>query len=539
MDPSIKENINLLIIDNGENVKTLISALVDENFNIFTTKSIEKAYQICVNNDISIAIIAMDIPDMNGYELLDKIKSTPETEHILVIFTINYPNSSEAVVKGLSRGAIDYLHKPFELNITIAKIRSLITLVNFRKEIIKKNKELEHSKDELFKTIDKTKKSKVIKENFLANMSHEIRTPLNAIMGLISLLKETRVDSHQKELINLMDFSSNALLGIVNDVLESARIDAGKVEIVNTKISVIKLLKSVCDLIRPIASEKGLNLICEISDETPDFILADPLRINQILLNVINNAIKFTQRGEVVISLQPLELNEKQVLLEFAIRDTGIGISKEFIEKIFNRFEQVEDRTWQGFGGTGLGLSIVKRLIELKGGNLHIESEVGKGTVLTFTNWYALADREEIFSPENFDHSSFDEILILLVDDNPVNQFIVVNMLKEWNINVEIANNGLEAFEKLQSRNYQLILMDTHMPVMNGNDATRKIRNEMIAPKKYIPIISFSASVIENEKNEAKRAGVDDFIEKPFEISTLVKKIRKLTDKNQSEDAAH
>ncbi len=532
MDPSVKENINLLIIDNGENVKTLISALVDENFNIFTTKSIEKAYQICINNDISIAIIAMDMPDMNGYELLDKIKSTLETEHILVIFTINYPSSSEAVVKGLSRGAIDYLHKPFELNITIAKIRSLITLVNFRKEIIKKNKELEHSKDELFKTIDKTKKSKVIKENFLANMSHEIRTPLNAIMGLISLLKETRVDSHQKELINLMDFSSNALLGIVNDVLESARIDAGKVEIVNTKISVIKLLKSVCDLIRPIASEKGLNLICEISDKTPDFILADPLRINQILLNVINNAIKFTHRGEVVISLQPLELNEKQVLLEFAIRDTGIGISKEYIEKIFNRFEQVEDRTWQGFGGTGLGLSIVKRLIELKGGNLHIESEVGKGTVLTFTNWYALADREEISSPENFEHSSFDEILILLVDDNPVNQFIVVNMLKEWNINVEIANNGLEAFEKLQSRNYQLILMDTHMPVMNGNDATRKIRNEMIAPKKYIPIISFSASVIENEKNEAKRAGVDDFIEKPFEISTLVKKIRKLTDKN-------
>lgn len=331
-----------------------------------------------------------------------------------------------------------------------------------------------------------------------------------------------------------MGFSSNALLGIVNDILESAKIDAGKVEIINAKISIIKLIKSVCDLIRPMANEKGLNLICEISAETPAFIMADALRLNQILLNIINNSIKFTHHGEIVISLKPLELTDTQVLLEFSIRDTGIGIPDESIKTIFTRFEQVEDKTWQGFGGTGLGLSIVKRLIELKGGNLQIESKVGQGTKLTFTNWYTLADdiNENLTSEDIYQsNSTDDDILILLVDDNPVNQFIVVEMLKEWNIEVDIANNGLEALEKLKDNNYKLILMDTHMPIMNGNEATKKIRNEMSSSKKDIPIISFSASVIENEKDEAKSAGVNDFIDKPFEPTSLVKKIRKLTNK--------
>ncbi len=534
MDVTIAENINLLIIDNGENTRTLMSSLIDENFNIFTTKSAEKAFHICRDNEISIAIISMEMPEIDSYALIGKIKNDPTTENIMIIITLTDVDDSESVVEGLNKGAIDYLHKPFDLNIIVAKIRSLVKLVHSRNEIIELNKKLKKSKEELTKAIGETQKNTIIKENFLANMSHEIRTPLNAIIGLINLLKGSSVDNSQKKLLKLMGFSSNALLGIVNDILESAKIDAGKVEIINAKISIIKLIKSVCDLIRPMANEKGLNLICEISAETPAFIMADALRLNQILLNIINNSIKFTHHGEIVISLKPLELTDTQVLLEFSIRDTGIGIPDESIKTIFTRFEQVEDKTWQGFGGTGLGLSIVKRLIELKGGNLQIESKVGQGTKLTFTNWYTLADdiNENLTSEDIYQsNSTDDDILILLVDDNPVNQFIVVEMLKEWNIEVDIANNGLEALEKLKDNNYKLILMDTHMPIMNGNEATKKIRNEMSSSKKDIPIISFSASVIENEKDEAKSAGVNDFIDKPFEPTSLVKKIRKLTNK--------
>ena len=227
-----------------------------------------------------------------------------------------------------------------------------------------------------------------------------------------------------------------------------------------------------------------------------------------------------------------LEKREESVLLEFKVRDSGIGIPKSSLDRIFTRFEQVEDKTWQKFGGTGLGLSIVKKLVELKGGTLKVDSEIGVGTTFTFTNWYQLAG--EIKKPDHkghlYDLPKFENKSVLLAEDNAASRFVIVKMLKKWNINVDVAANGWEAVEKLKNNNYNLILMDTHMPVMNGNEATRKIRSEMNDSRKDIPILSFSASVIEKEKEEAKNAGADDFIEKPFEPKTLYNKIRKLID---------
>lgn len=531
MNLPLTDKINLLIVDdNADNIMALEESLEREELNIFTTTSPRNVIQTCIDKDISIALIDVKMPEMDGFELLDMIKNNPLTEHIMVILITGYSMSSDHVVKGLSKGAVDYLFKPLDLYITIAKVNSLIALVNHQKEIKKKNKELETYQVELYKAIEQKEKSRIVKENFLANMSHEIRTPLNAIIGLTHLLKNSPINKDQQEMIRLMGFSSNALLGIVNDILESAKIDAGKVEIVRTKTNIINLIETICDLTRPMANEKGLNLICDIDAKVPAMVMVDSLRLNQILMNLINNAIKFTPAGSINIKLKLLEKNDKNVLLEFIVKDSGIGIPKSSIDRIFSRFEQVEDKTWQKFGGTGLGLAIVKKLIKLKGGTLNVESDVGIGTTFSFSNYYELAD-EDIKKPD--DHlpgpEKLDDILILLVDDNAINQFIVVEMLKEWNIKVDVADNGLEAFEKLKKNNYTLILMDTHMPVMNGNDATRKIRKEMGPSKKDIPIISFSASVIEREKAEAKKAGVDDFIEKPFEPNTLISKIRKLT----------
>ena len=526
----LTDKINLLIVDdNADNIMALEASLEREELNIFTTTSPKSVLQICMDNGISIALIDVKMPEIDGFELLDMIKKNPSTEHTMVILMTGYSMSPEHVLKGLGKGAVDYLFKPLDLYITIAKVNSLITLVDYQKEIQKKNKELESYQEELFKAIEQTEKSRIVKENFLANMSHEIRTPLNAIIGLTHLLKNSPVNKDQQEMIKLMGFSSNALLGIVNDILESARIDAGKVEIVRAKTNIINLIETICDLTRPMAHEKGLSLVCEIDPNVPALIMVDSLRINQILMNLINNAIKFTPSGSINVQLKLIERNEENAQLEFIVKDTGIGIPKSSIDKIFTRFEQVEDKTWQKFGGTGLGLSIVKKLINLKGGTLKVESDVGVGTTFTFGNCYELAD--EIKRQDNHlsDPQKLDDISILLVEDNALSQFIVVEMLKEWNINVDVVDNGLEAFEKLKGNNYTLILMDTHMPVMNGNDATRKIRKEMVDSKKDIPIISFSASVIEREKAEAKNAGVNDFIEKPFEPTTLINKIRKLT----------
>jgi len=525
------EIINLLIVDdNADNIMALESSLEREELNIFTTTSPKNVIQTCIDKDISIALIDVKMPEIDGFELLDMIKGNPLTEHIMVILVTGYSMSSEHVVKGLSKGAVDYLFKPLDLYITNAKVNSLIILVNYQKEIKKKNDELELYQDELYKSIEKTEKSKVITENFLANMSHEIRTPLNAIIGLAYLLKETRLDKDQQEMLKLMGFSSSALLGIVNDILESAKMDAGKIEIVRAKNNIVHLMETICDLTRPMAQEKKLTLTCEIDPDVPAMIMVDSLRLNQILMNLISNAIKFTPSGSVFVGLKLIDKNEENVQLKFTVKDSGIGIPKSSIDKIFTRFEQVDDKTWQKFGGTGLGLSIVKKLTKLKGGTLSVESEMGEGTTFTFCNWYALAD--EAKQPgDNEDLQAFpeaDNILVLLVEDNLVNQFIVIEMLKEWNIDVEVAGNGLEALEKIKNNDYKLILMDTHMPVMNGYETTKAIRNEMMSSKKDIPIISFSASVVEKEKMEAMAAGVDDFIEKPFEPHVLVNKIRKL-----------
>ena len=333
-----------------------------------------------------------------------------------------------------------------------------------------------------------------------------------------------------------MDISSKSLLGIVNEILESAKIDAGKVEIVRSKTDIVDLVKNICDVTMPMANEKGLKLICAIDKEVPQMIMADALRLNQILMNLISNAIKFTNSGDIKVNLTLKEKNDKNALLEFTVKDSGIGITKSSIEKIFTRFEQIEDKTWQKFGGTGLGLSIVKRLIELKGGTLKVESEIGVGTTFIFDNWYALANEPSKMNSlqKNLsDLPKLDNVLVLLAEDNDINQFMIVKMLKEWNIKVDVAINGLDAFEKLKRNDYNLILMDIHMPVMNGYEATRKIRKEMIDSKRNVPIISFSASVINHEKDEAKKAGGDDFIEKPFEPIVLHHKIRRLINKKR------
>jgi signal transduction histidine kinase len=535
MSEHSQERVNLLIVDDKpDNIIALEMSLEQDGLNIFTTKSPKSVLQICIDNDISIALIDVHMPVMDGFELLDQLKKNPLTEHILVILITGYSMDSEYVVKGLNKGAVDYLFKPLDLYITIAKVNSLITLVNYQKEINKKNKELENYQQELFKAIEQTEKSKIVKENFLANMSHEIRTPLNAIIGLTSLLVETALTDDQQEMLELMEFSSKSLLGIVNDILESAQIDAGKIEIKRSKTDIINLIQTVCDLTMPMANEKGLKLVYDIGEDVPVMIMADSLRLNQILMNLINNAIKFTHAGTINISLKLLEKKGDEVKLEFAVKDSGVGIPESSIDNIFTRFEQIEDKTWQKFGGTGLGLSIVKRLIELKGGTLKVESTVGVGTTFIFTNTYhELAENKKLSSLKKqiADLPKLDDVLILLAEDNSVNQFIALKMLKEWNAKVDIAFNGLEAFEKLKTNNYNLVLMDTHMPVMDGIEATKKIRAEMTGFKKDIPIVSFSASVLEREISEAKDAGADDFIGKPFEPKILNSKIHKLLDK--------
>jgi signal transduction histidine kinase/AmiR/NasT family two-component response regulator len=488
---------------------------------------------ICIAEEISIALIDVKMPFMSGFELLNLLKSNPVTENIVVILMTGHSMSTDEVFLGLSSGAVDYLFKPLDLHITNAKVNSLLTLINYQRDIQQKNKELENFQHDLYLAVEEAKKGKSIKENFLANMSHEIRTPLNAIVGITNLLKGSELNAMQQKMLQLMDFSSTALLGIVNDVLESFQIDAGKVTLHPVNTDVAALFAIVGETMQPLAIEKGLMLTYDIIGEVPHSLVVDPLRLKQILMNLINNAIKFTTKGKIAITLEPLSVSRTQARLAFTIKDTGLGIPEEAINQIFERFEQVEDKTWQQFGGTGLGLSIVKRLSELMGGKIDVKSVLNEGTTFTFTASFDLSSKV-VEEPQNSVTTSlaalehFDNVRVLLAEDNAINQFVAVRILQSWNITVDVALNGLEAFHKVAADDFDLVLMDTHMPVMNGMESTRKIRTELEGDKSQIPIISFSASVIEHERQEALDAGVNDFLEKPFNPQILHDKILKV-----------
>lgn len=526
--------INIIIVDdNISNLAILKEVLQRPDVNIISSSIPTEVEALCIEEEISIALIDVKMPEMSGFELLNQLKSNPLTENVVVILMTGYSMSTEEVFLGLSSGAVDYLFKPLDLHITNAKVNSLLTLINYQRDIEQKNKELEHFQHDLFQAVEEAKKGKAIKENFLANMSHEIRTPLNAIVGITNLLKASDLNAQQQKMIQLMDFSSNALLGIVNDILESFQIDAGKVilHLVNTDVAA--LFENVGETMQPLAIEKGLMLNYEIIGSVPTSIIADPLRLKQILMNLINNAIKFTPTGKIEVSLGAVPLSDAEAQLTFAVKDTGLGIPEKAIDLIFERFEQVEDKTWQKFGGTGLGLSIVKRLSELMGGQITIQSTENVGTTFSFIAPFKISQQVAEEPENNVTRSlasldKFNSVRVLLAEDNVINQFVAVRMLQSWNIEVTVALNGLEAFHKVSVEDFDLILMDTHMPVMNGIEATRKIREELNAAKNNIPIISFSASVIAHEKQEALDAGVDDFLEKPFNPQVLHDKIARV-----------
>jgi len=526
--------INIIIVDDSLSNLTILKEVLERpGVNIISSNAPTEVLDICIKEEISIALIDVKMPDMSGFQLLNQLKSNPLTENVVVILMTGYSMSTDEVFLGLSSGAVDYLFKPLDLHITNAKVNSLLTLINYQRDIQQKNKELEDFQLNLYQAVEEAKKGKAIKENFLANMSHEIRTPLNAIVGITNLLKGSELNDMQQKMLQLMDFSSTALLGIVNDVLESFQIDAGKVTLNPVNTDIAGLFAIVGDTMQPLAIEKGLMLTYDITGPVPHSLVVDPLRLKQILMNLINNAIKFTSSGKIEVILDPVTITPTHAELAFTVKDTGLGIPEEAINQIFERFEQVEDKTWQKFGGTGLGLSIVKRLSELMGGKIDVKSTLNVGTAFTFTASFLLSSKlaEEQQNSVSTSLSAlkhFDNVRVLLAEDNAINQFVAVRILQSWNVNVEVALNGLEAFHKVAADDFDLVLMDTHMPVLNGIEATRRIRTELGDDKNNIPIISFSASVIEHERKEALDAGVNDFLEKPFNPQILHDKISKV-----------
>lgn len=523
------DHLKLLIVDDRQENIVALEALLDRNdIEVISTTSPNEALKICWEQDISIAMIDVQMPEMDGFELVEILKGNPRTREILVIFVTAISMEMKYAVRGLSVGAVDYLFKPLDPYVTAAKVDSFIQIVRSQREVKQKNEELKKYQLELIAAKEQAEEGRKVKETFLANMSHEIRTPINGMQGIVHLLENTKLDAEQSNMVNLLKISTGSLLGIINDVLDISKIESGKFRIVRTEGSIRNVVSSVAGLLQFKAQERGIGLVVDIDPSVSEVVLIDGLRLNQILLNLVGNAIKFTEKGAVTLSVKQINTRGNLVQIEFSVQDTGIGIDNERFEKIFETFEQAESDTAHQYGGTGLGLAIVKKLVELKGGEIKLHSEPNKGTIFTFTNWYQAVGSSVEKSVKGIgDLPSLQGMRILVAEDNTINQFMIKKVLQRWSVDVDIVENGELALQKLKTNRYDLILMDINMPVMGGFETIKRIREELPAEVKDIPVITLSAAVLDEDQKKAIKAGANDVVTKPFDLNVLHYKITK------------
>lgn len=363
------------------------------------------------------------------------------------------------------------------------------------------------------------------KGEFLSTMSHEIRTPLNSVIGISHLLLKNDPRPDQEEQLNVMLFSANNLLSIVNDILDYNKIEAGKISFENIEMDVAMIAKNITLGLQTSAEDKGIGLRLSIDKLLENKLMGDPTRFTQVITNLVHNAIKFTQAGYVELRVFVESQTDRSVTLNVQVKDTGIGISKEKQKMIFERFTQADSSTSRSFGGTGLGLAICKRLLELQQSSLQLISEEGKGStfyfIQTFEKSHNAAGTKPVKLEQKEEFKSLAGVDILLVEDNPINVLVAQRFLQQWGAHIDVATNGLEAINLLDAKKHQLVLMDLHMPEMDGFEAAKRIREMGVK----LPIVALTANLPKEVEDEVTAAGMDDIVVKPFLPDELYRKV--------------
>jgi signal transduction histidine kinase/CheY-like chemotaxis protein len=383
-------------------------------------------------------------------------------------------------------------------------------------------------------TIDKIRaeQAHLAKTEFLSTMSHEIRTPINGVIGVCNLLMEEKLTKQQTDYVNILNFSSRHLLSIVSDILDFSKIESGNLQFDKTSFDLKKTCRNVIELYDPRAGEKGLQLLFEPDENAPFSLYGDSVRLCQVITNLLSNAIKFTHKGSVILGYKTISETDAHTTIQFTVKDTGIGISNDKIDDIFEKFTQADQSTSSNYGGTGLGLTISKKLVELQGGKMDVISEPGKGSEFIFY----LSFEKHVYVgslpvPEKTaNKKNLQGLKVLIAEDNKINAQVLSGFLKKWQVNFEIVGNGSDAVERLAHRDFDLILMDLQMPVMDGKEATLAIRNKKTASYFNIPIIALTADATSETQNTIDQYGFNQYLAKPFNPDALYRLLKKYYD---------
>ena len=507
----------LVVDDVAVNIDLMKSILQKKDYLIASAKNGKTALAKVKANAFDLILLDIVLPDIDGFEICRQIKENSKNQETPVIFLTSQRNE-ESLVKGFGLGAVDYVQKPFGELELLARVELHLSL--------------KKTQEELKKAKNIAEDAATAKAMFLANMSHEIRTPLNGIVGMVDILSQTVLDSQQKEYLEIIDISTETLLMIINDILDFSKIEAGQISFERIKFNLREEVEEVNKLLSYKAKQKKLKLSVDISKEVPEMVYGDPLRLKQVLINLINNAIKFTEEGFVHVRvIQERDLGKKQKI-RFEVSDSGIGISPENQKKLFQSFSQADTSTTRKFGGTGLGLAISKNLSNMMEGEIGVESEEGKGSVFWFT---AVLDEAlsvgEIEVVEKYNTSEkVDNILnILMAEDNVINQKVLMLSIQKLGHSVKIANNGIIAVEMFGKDKFDLILMDIQMPGMDGMEATREIRRIEAerGDASCVPIIAMTANIYKEDIKRFLANGMTDHLGKPFKPADLANIIDK------------
>ncbi|MDD3636474.1 MAG: response regulator [Bacteroidales bacterium] len=506
---------NVLIVDDRpENLLTLEGILENENLNIIKASSGNEALAIMLEHNISLVLMDVQMPGMDGFEVAEIMRSNDRTKFIPIIFITAISKQRQHIFKGYESGAVDYLYKPLDLEILQSKIKAFIDFFQHKDALEETTRKLSKSIAELNEAKQIAEDATTAKSAFLATMSHEIRTPLNGIIGMADLgLMDDEIGPQQRERLMDIKTSGESLLEIINEILDISKIEADKLELEEIEFSIRELIEKIVNLLSVKIFQEKLEFVCDIDPDIPDILIGDPLRIRQILINLLSNASKFTEEGTVSVKVKMLEHIEEQISLEFAIEDTGIGIPEEKQQQLFDSYTQADTSTTRKHGGTGLGLNISQKLVNMMGGKISVSSTPGLGSKFYFRLNMITGNQKEKPWELHLKQPN-DSYKVLVIDDHEQSAKVITRLLDHWELQNVYTSDCNKCSDLLNQHNFDLILIDFYLKNKNGVEVAEELKKQnSLKPDTAIILLSPSKANIEILK--LKKAQKYEFLTKP------------------------